>query len=145
MPFGDDVRRSVGLLYFDDVEDGEAVRLFETARSLFLEGKDLPRIISLLEQSLTKNPGCGEAWRYYASALRTAGRIEEAVVAGHEAVVLGVNDYAAAWDVVRCYRLMGCKGLAAGNAWWLSVSAEDPDIRRKSMSLLKEMFPNVVE
>lgn len=145
MPFWSDVCRSAGFLYFDDVEDGEAARSFESARSLFLEGKDLPRIVSLLEQSIVRNPGSGEVWRYYASALRTAGRIEDAVVAGHEAVVLGDKDYKAAWDVVRCYRLMGLDGLAAGNAWWLSVSSDDFEIKKKSVSLLKEIYPNVFE
>lgn len=145
LPFWSEACRSVGFLYFDDVEDREAARLFENARSLFLEGKDLPRIVSFLEQSLARNPGCGEAWRYYASALRTAGRIEDAVVAGHEAVVLGDRDYVAAWDVVRCYRLMGLDGLATGNAWWLSVSSGDSEIKRKSASLLKEIYPHVFE
>ena len=145
MPFWSDVCRGAGFLYFDDVKDGESVRLFETARSLFLEGKDLPRIVSLLEQSLARNPGCGEAWRYYASALRTAGRIEDAVVAGHEAVVLGDKDYTAAWDVVRCYRLMGLDGLASGNAGWLSVSSDDPEITRQAVSVLKEVHPHVFE
>ena len=145
MPFWGDARRCLGLLFFDNVEDAEAVRMFETARELFLKGENLPRIITLLEQALARNPGCGDAWRYYAAALRTAGRIEDAIVAGHEAVVLGDNDYAAAWDVVRCYRLMGIDGLAAANAWWLSVSAGDADIKEKALSLLKEMSPDVFE
>lgn len=145
IPFWEEVSRSIGLLFFEKTEDANAACMFETAKELFLKGEDLPRVISLLEQSLAKDPGCGDAWRYYAAALRTAGRIEDALVAGHEAVVLGDNDYVAAWDVVRCYRLMGLDGLAAANAWWLSVSSGDAEIKAKAVSLLKEMLPDVFE
>lgn len=145
IPFWDEVSRSVGLLFFDKTEDANAACTFETAKELFLKGEDLPSVISLLEQSLTNDPGCGDAWRYYAAALRTAGRIEDAVVAGHEAVVLGDNDYVAAWEVIRCYRLMGLDGLAAANAWWISVSAEDIKLKEKATSLLRKISPNVFE
>lgn len=145
LPFLGELCRGAGFLYFSDADDGDAERQFERARSLFLEGKDLALAISLLEQSLAKNPGRGEVWRYYASALRTGGRIEEAVLAGHEAIALDDGDYVAAWDVVRCYRLMGFNRLAAGNAWWLAVSSGDDEIRRKALSLLKEIFPDVFE
>ena len=145
LPFWEDARRCAGFLFFEETGNAEASQMFELARELFLKGEDLPRIISLLEQSLAKDPGCGDAWRYYAAALRTAGRVEDAVVAGHEAVVLGTNDYGAAWDVIRCYRRMELNGLAAANAWWLSVVSEDAEISAKAVAVLKEVLPNVFE
>ena len=145
IPFWREARRGLGFISFARTEDADAAQDFATARSLFLKGEDLPRVISLLESSIARDPGSGESWRYYASALRTAGRIEDAVVAGHEAVMLGNEDENAAWEVIRCYRLMGLDGLSSANAWWLSVMATESTVRERALKLLSEMYPDVFD
>lgn len=137
-----DVVRTLGFVSFRNSASSEAEHAFAEARELFQQGKNLPRILSLLEESLTTNPGVGDAWRYYAAALRTSGRHRDSVLAGHVALVLNRSDEKAIWEIIRGYKELGLHEMAESNAWWLSVVSHDLSLQRCTLDFLKGMRPD---
>lgn len=54
---------------------------FDEAEGLYLKGKDIPKIISLLVKSISKNPVGAKKWEYLGGVLKVSGKYEDAVIA----------------------------------------------------------------
>ena len=105
---------------------------FKEAQGLFDRGENLPRILDLLAESLSVNPGDSLAWRYYGASLRTAGKMHDAVIAYHQALLLNHDDEIAAVDLCISYQKLGMRHLAEGNAWYLVATSENAEVAAKA-------------
>ena len=137
------VRRSLGRAEFTPVEGEEAQKLYSDAKYLYGCGKDLPRIIDSLEQSLIQGFCTFEVWRLYGDALRTAKRWPAAVLAYHEALACDVKDGEVVCALSRCYEELGFKKLAASAAWWAILVSKDDEVQKRSNSALRRVYPDV--
>lgn len=98
---------------------------FREAQLLFNKGENLPRILSLLGNAVEAHPGHALAWRFYGAALRTAGKMHDAVIAYHQALFLDPTDKIASADLCVVYKKLQKKHLADGNAWYLICTSDD--------------------
>jgi len=136
------VTRSLGRARFMSMDDEQSKELFAEAKFLFMQGKDLPRIVELLERSLARNPGNRDAWRLYGDALRTDKRWAAAVLAYHEALAFDAEDGDAICGAARCYEELGLTKLAASAGWWALLSSNDEKVQNRSILVLKKVHPD---
>ena len=136
------VTRSLGRARFSSMDDEQAKEFFAEAKFLFMQGKDLPRIVELLERSLARDSGDRDAWRLYGDALRTDRRCAAAVLAYHEALAFNAEDGDAICGVMRCYEELGLTKLAASAAWWALLSSNDEEVQNRSILVLKKAYPD---
>ena len=136
------VTRSLGRARFTSMDDERAKALFMEAKSLFMQGKDLPRIVELLERSLARNPGDRNAWCLYGDALRTDRRWAAAVLAYHETLTFDAKDGDAICGAARSYEELGFPKLAASAAWWALLSSKDEEVQSRSVLILKKAHPD---
>lgn len=116
---------------------------FREARNLYRRGKDLPRIISLLETAIEKNAENHEYWRYYGDALRTGGRFSEAAVAYQQAIALDESDCEAVMGLAQACERLGLKKLAASACWWGLIRFKNNESRAASIDMLGRSLPDV--
>ena len=83
------------------------------------------------------NPGDSLAWRYYGASLRTAGKMHDAVIAYHQALMLNHDDEIAAIDLCISYQRLGMRHLAEGNAWYLVATSENADVVAKASKIIQ--------
>lgn len=107
------------------------------AQRLFDRGENLPRILDLLAKSLSVNPGNSLAWRYYGASLRAAGKMYDAVIAYHQALMLNSDDEIAAVDLCVSYQKLGMQHLDEGNAWYLVATSENADVVAKACKIIQ--------
>lgn len=110
---------------------------FGEAKALFRKGERLEEILELMDSVVLSDPGDSGAWHYYAAALRTAGKLQDAVIAYHQTLALDPKDESAALELCGVYRALGCGVLATGNAWWLAATGEREETRKKALAFLK--------
>ena len=133
------VLNSFGRLDFPVAEkpmQQKATELFNESRKLFAQGRELDRILKLLQQSIELDARSSEKWRYYGAALRTAGKSLDAVVAYHQALTLNGKDELALTDVSLLYEKLECHELARGTAWYILVNSSDKSLRDKAKGIL---------
>lgn len=114
----------------------KAEALFSEGKELFAQGRELGRILKLLQQSIELDARSSVKWRYYGAALRTANKNLDAVVAYHQALTLNNKDNLALTDVCLLYEKLGCHELARGTAWYILVNSSDKSLRDKVKDIL---------
>lgn len=114
----------------------KAESLFDESKKLFAQGRELDRILKLLQQSIELDARSPEKWRYYGAALRTANKHLDAVVAYHQTLTLNNKDDLALTDVCLLYEKLGYKELAKGTAWYILVNSSDKALRDKVKGIL---------
>ena len=119
-------------------EAAKALTLFNEGRSLFSAGRELEKLTGLFRQSLETDPSSSDRWRYYAAALREAGRHVDAVVVYNQVLSMNPNDALAIADVGVLYAKLGYKELAKGCAWYVLATSSDSDIRKKAEQVLEK-------
>lgn len=116
----------------------KASSLFNEGRVLFSEGRELEKLTDLFRQSLETDPSLSDRWRYYAAALREAGRHVDAVVVYNQALSMNPHDALAIVDVGVLYGKLGYKELAKGCAWYVLATSSDSDVRKKAEQVLEK-------
>ena len=138
-PFWRYALNSFGRLDFPVVDNGKqqkAAALFNESKKLFAQGRELDRILKLLQQSIELDARSSEKWRYYGAALRTANKHLDAVVAYHQTLTLNNKDELALTDVCLLYERLGYHELAFGTAWYILVNSSDQTLRDKVKGVL---------
>ena len=137
------VGRALGRVKFKKGRHESGDMDFRGARNLYRRGKDLPRIVSLLETAIEKNAENHEHWRYYGDALRTSGRYSEAAVAYQQAIALDESDSEAVMGLARACERLGLKKLAASVCWMALIQFKDDVSRAVSVDMLRKLLPDV--
>lgn len=95
---------------------------FAEAESLYLKGKDVPRILTLLAESISANPIGEKKWQYLGGVLKALGKNDDAMIAYVQALKFN-KDNVWAWKGVRdCCRLLDLKTNAAGLEWYFKLN-----------------------
>ena len=115
-----------------------AAELFREGRALFSQGRELERLTDLFRQSLEADPSVQERWRYFAAALRAAGRDADAAVAYAQALSMRGDDWVALADMAAVCRKLGFAELAKGCAWYVLAMSSDASPRAKAEKALAE-------
>ena len=113
-----------------------ATRLFAEGRALFAGGRELERLTGLFRKSLELDPLPSVRWRYYAAALRAAGRHVDAVTVYNQVISMDPRDELAIADVGALYGKLGYPELAKGCAWYVLATSSDADVRGKAEQVL---------
>ena len=108
-----------GLFYPDWSEDDGGK--FAEAEVLYKKGKDVPRILVLLAESISINPIGEKKWAYLGGVLKALNKHEDAMIAYIQALQFDKND-PWAWKGVRdCCRKLGYRSNAAGLDWYFKL------------------------
>ncbi len=126
----------LGPLAAAPAEAAQASSLFKDGRVLFAEGRELERLTDLFRKSIEMDPSSSDRWRYYAAALREAGRHVDAVVVYNQVLSMNPKDELAIADVGVLYGKLGYNELAKGCAWYVLATSSDADARRKAEQVL---------
>lgn len=111
--------KGAGLFYpYWSEDDGGA---FAEAEKLYRQGKDIPRIIKLLAESITKNPIGVKKWSYLAGVLKVSNRYEDALIAYIQTLKLDPSNTWAWKGVMECCQKLGFKSNAVGLAWYFKL------------------------
>ena len=111
--------RNVGLFYPCWSEDDGGA--FVEADKLYRSGKDIPKIIKLLAESISKNPIGSMKWSHLAGVLKASNKYEDALIAYIQTLKF---DSANAWawmGVQECCQKLDLKSNAAGLAWYFKL------------------------
>ena len=119
-------------------EAAKALSLFNEGKSLFSEGRELEKLTGLFRKSLEVDPSSSDRWRYYAAALREAGRQVDAVVVYSQVLSMNPNDTLAIADVGVLYGKLECMELAKGCAWYVLATSSDSEVRKKAEQVLQK-------
>lgn len=94
---------------------------FAKAEKLYLQGKDIPKIISLLAESIAKNPIGVRKWEYLGGVLKASNRHQDAVVAYLQSL-WQKNDSVWAWKgLMESLKKSGMTANATGLEWHLRM------------------------
>ena len=96
----------------------------------------MERLTDLFRKSIEMDPSSSDRWRYYAAALREAGRHVDAVVVYNQVLSMNPKDELAIADVGVLYGKLGYNELAKGCAWYVLATSSDADARRKAEQVL---------
>lgn len=99
-------------------DDGGA---FAEAEKLYRKGKDIPKIIRLLAESISKNPIGVKKWSYLAGVLKVSKRYDDALVAYIQTLKFDQSNTWAWKGVLECCQRLGFKSNAVGLAWYLKL------------------------
>lgn len=119
-------------------EAAKALSLFNEGMTLFSEGRELEKLTELFRESLEREPSSSDRWRYYAAALREAGRYVDSVVVYNQVLSMNPNDALAIADVGVLYGKLGYNELAKGCAWYVLATSFDSDVRKKAEQVLEK-------
>lgn len=111
--------KGAGLFYPHWSEDDGGA--FVEAEKLYLKGKDIPRIIKLLAESIVKNPVGIKKWLYLAGVLKASSRHADALVAYIQTLKFDPSNVWAWKGVLECCQELGFKSNAAGLAWYFKL------------------------
>ena len=94
---------------------------FAEAEKLYRRGKDIPRIIRLLAESIAKNPIGVKKWSYLAGVLKVSNRHEDALMACIQTLKFDPSNKWAWKGVLECCQKLGFKSNASGLAWYFKL------------------------
>lgn len=95
---------------------------FAEAEVLYRKGKDVPRILTLLAESICINPIGEKKWAYLGGVLKALGKHEDALIAYIQALKFDNSD-PWAWKGVRdCCSKLGYKVNATGLDWYFKLN-----------------------
>lgn len=104
-------------------EDDEGA--FDEARKLYLKGKDVSRILSLLVKSISTNPIGSQKWEYLGGALKATGRYQDATIAYMQSLRQNKNNIWAWKGLAESLKMSGMAENAAGVTWFLQMKAHE--------------------
>ena len=96
---------------------------FKEADVLYRKGKDIPKIIDLLSQSISINPISDRKWAYLGGALKASNRYEDAITAYMQAIRFNDRNIWAWKGVLDCCKLLDMNVNAEGLEWYLRLNA----------------------
>ncbi len=114
----------------------KAAQLFKEGLGLFEKGQELDRLVGLFRQSLELDATRPLRWRYYAAALRAAGRDVDAAVVYSQTLSMQPGDWTALADFALLCRKMKFRELSAGCAWYILATSSDEAARAKAEKAL---------
>ncbi|MBQ7177173.1 MAG: hypothetical protein IJS08_07135 [Victivallales bacterium] len=95
---------------------------FVKAEELYRKGKDVPKILTLLAESISTNPIGEKKWAYLGGVLKAMNKPEDAMIAYIQALKFNSDD-PWAWKGVRdCCKKLGFKSNAAGLDWYFKLN-----------------------
>lgn len=94
---------------------------FAAAEKLYLKGKNIPKIILLLVESITKNPIGALKWEYLGGVMKASNRHQDAVIAYMQSL-RQKDDGVWAWKgLVESMKKSGMPMNAMGSEWYLRM------------------------
>ena len=94
---------------------------FAEAEVLYKKGKDVPKILNLLVESICVNPIGEKKWAYLGGVLKALNKPEDALIAYIQALKFN-KDNQWSWKGVRdCCEKLGMKSNAAGLGWYFKM------------------------
>ena len=121
-----------------DPDAKRAVALFNEGKALFSKGCELERLTDLFRQSLETDPSNSARWRYFAAALRAAGRDVDAAVAYSQVLSMNHGDWTALADMAAVCKRLGFRELAVGCAWHVLAASSDEAARAKADQMIRQ-------
>ena len=97
---------------------------FNKAVALYRKGKDVPRIVKLLSESIAINPIGADKWGYLGGALKISGKNEDALFAYLQSLRFNPKNNWAWKGLQECCEKCGYKENAKGLAWYLRMRDE---------------------
>lgn len=95
---------------------------FAEAEVLYKKGKDVPKILTLLAESISINPIGEKKWAYLGGVLKALNKPEDAIIAYIQTLKFN-RDNPWAWKGVRdCCKKLGMKSNAAGLGWYFKMN-----------------------
>lgn len=95
---------------------------FAEAEVLYKKGKDIPKILTLLAESISINPIGEKKWAYLGGVLKAQDKAEDALIAYIQALKFNKGD-PWAWKGVRdCCQKLGYKANAVGLGWYFKLN-----------------------
>lgn len=94
---------------------------FAEAERLYREGKDIPRIIELLSESIALNPIGYKKWLYLGGVLKASDKTSDALIAYVQALKFNAEDKWAWKGLLDCCKKLGMKTNAKGLSWYLKL------------------------
>ena len=119
-------------------EAAKASALFNEGKTLFSKGRELEKLTGLFRESLETDPSSSDRWRYYAAALREAGRCVDAAVVYNQVLSMNPNDALAIADAGLLYGRLGYRALSEGCAWYVLATSSDSVVRGKAEQVLEK-------
>lgn len=108
-------------LFYPQWNENDGGRFVE-AEVLYRKGKDVPRILTLLAESICINPIGEKKWAYLGGVLKAQGKHEDALIAYIQALKFDKSD-PWAWKGVRdCCQKLGYKVNATGLDWYFKLN-----------------------
>lgn len=108
------------VLFFPAWEENDEGRLIE-AEKLYQKGKDIPKIIKLLVESLSINPISSTKWEYLGGVLKASGKPSDALIAYVQALKISPRSQWAWKGVADCCEKAGLTENAKGLKWYLKI------------------------
>ena len=94
---------------------------FAEAEGLYRKGKDIPRIITLLAESISLNPIDDKKWSYLGGVLKASNKPEDALIAYIQCLKFN-DENPWAWKGVQdCCKKLGLKSNADGLSWYFKL------------------------
>ena len=113
-------KKSESDLFYPRWKENDGGR-FAEAEVLYKKGRDVPRILTLLAESICINPIGEKKWAYLGGVLKAQNKYEDALIAYIQALKFNRND-PWAWKGVRdCCLKLGYKANATGLDWYFKL------------------------
>ncbi len=110
--------------FYPEWKEDDGGRCAEAIR-LYNRGKNVPKIINLLSESIAINPIGTDKWGYLGGALKVTGQHKDALFAYLQSIRFDLGN-AWAWKGLReCCEKCGYKENAKGLSWYLRIGAND--------------------
>lgn len=114
-------KKSESDLFYPHWNENDGGR-FAEAEVLYKKGKDVPKILTLLAESISINPIGEKKWAYLGGVLKAQNKPDDALIAYIQALKFDKND-PWAWKGVRdCCQKLGYKANAVGLGWYFKLN-----------------------
>ena len=108
-------------IFFPAWSENDGGRLDDAAK-LYRQGKDIPKIIRLLAESISMNPINSTKWEYLGGVLKASNKPCDAVIAYLQALKINPKNKWAWKGLVDSLDKAGFKANAAGLGWYLKIN-----------------------
>ena len=95
---------------------------FAEAEALYKKGKDVPKILTLLAESISINPVGEKKWAYLGGVLKALNKPEDAMVAYIQALKFNSGNPWSWKGVLECCKKLGMTSNAAGLEWYFKLN-----------------------
>ena len=95
---------------------------FAKAESLYLSGKDAPKTLTLLAESIRVNPIDEKKWQYLGGVLKALNKYNDAMIAYIQALKFNQDDIWAWKGVLDCCKQLNMNTNATGLQWYFKLN-----------------------